>query len=264
MTYQTLLVEQGTTGIATLWLNRPEKNNAFNSLMIAELTQALTELATDESLRLLLLRGKGKHFSAGADLAWMQASAELSYEENREDAQKLGQLMVDLAEFPAPTLAVVQGAAFGGALGLISCCDIAIGADNALFSLSEVRLGIAPAVISPYVVHAMGARTARRYALSGERFDALNAQRFGLLAEIYSLDELDTAATRWSTIFMLNAPNAMRATKALLQHMDCSVPTAEARSLTETTIASLRTSAEGQAGLQAFFDKHPPYWQEKQ
>lgn len=264
MTYRTLLVDKHTPSLATLWLNRPEKNNAFDHLMIAELKQALAELATDESLRLLLLRGKGKHFSAGADLTWMKSSAELSYEENRKDAQKLAQLMADLASFPAPTLAVVQGAAFGGALGLISCCDMAIGADNALFSLSEVRLGIAPAVISPYLVHAMGARTVRRYALSGERFDALNAQRSGLLAEVYPLNELETAVAQWSTNFMLNATNAMRATKALLQHIDTSLPTTELRSLTEATIASLRTSTEGQAGLQAFFDKRPPYWQEKQ
>lgn len=263
MHYSTLLVEQ-EQHIATLWLNRPATNNAFNALMIKELLQALDALAQNPDIRLLLLRAKGKHFSAGADLQWMKAAAKLNIEDNRQDAQQLGELMHRLASFPAPTLAVVQGAAFGGALGLISCCDVAIATKEAVFSLSEVRLGIAPAVISPYVIHAMGARVVRRYALSGERFDAFTAMQHGLLAELYPANEIDAAVSQWISTFMLNGPKAMRATKALLQQIDSSLPQAETRAHTEATIATLRTRPEGQAGLQAFFDKTPPPWQEEQ
>lgn len=261
MNYKTLLIEQDKH-ITTLWLNRPDVNNAFNGIMIEELLHALDALAAETSIRLLLLRAKGKHFSAGADLHWMKAAAQLNYQDNLQDAQQLGELMYRLASFPMPTLAVVQGAAFGGALGLISCCDMAIATKDAIFSLSEVRLGIAPAVISPYVVHAMGARAARRYALSGERFDSFAAMQHGLLAALYPANELDAAVSQWVSTFMHNSPNAMRATKALLQDIDSSLPPPKARAHTETTIATLRTSHEGQAGLQAFFDKSTPPWQE--
>lgn len=263
MPYETLLVEHDNK-VATLWLNRPEVNNAFNATMISELIKALKELAALPHLRLLLLRGHGKHFSAGADLHWMKAAAKLDYEDNRRDAEQLGELMLLLASFPTPTLAVVQGAAFGGALGLISCCDMAIATKDSQFSLSEVRLGIAPAVISPYVIHAMGPRVARRYALTGERFDAFTAMKHNLLADIYPANEIDAAASQWVNTFMQNGPHAMRATKALLQQIDHSQPRSSTRKLTENTIATLRTSAEGQAGLQAFFDKAPPPWQEEQ
>lgn len=263
MSYQTIELQKDGQGIATLWLNRPDKNNAFNATMISELNQALAEASQQQDIRLLVLRGQGKHFSAGADLGWMKASAELDYEANQADAKELNKLMFSLAEFPAPTLAAVQGAAFGGALGLIACCDLAIATKDAIFSLSEVRLGIAPAVISPYVVHAMGARNTRRYALSGERFDAYTAMTNGLLNEIYSANELDAAVNQWCHTFSLNGPQAMRATKALLQQVDNSLPSAELQTATENTIAQLRVSAEGQEGLQAFFDKRKPNWQEK-
>jgi len=262
MSETTLLIEQDKH-VATLWLNRPAVNNAFNATMIEELLHALDTLAHHPELRLLLLRAKGKHFSAGADLQWMKAAAQLDYQDNLKDAQQLGKLMHRLASFPTPTLAVVQGAAFGGALGLISCCDMAIATKEAIFSLSEVRLGIAPAVISPYVVHAMGARAARRYALSGERFDAFTAMKHGLLAELYPANELDAAVSQWVHTFMLNGPNAMRATKALLQEIDSHLPSTDVRAQTENTIATLRISEEGQVGLRTFFDKTTPPWQEE-
>lgn len=258
--FSTLELVFADTGVTTLWLNRPDKNNAFNAQMISELQAALDQVAAHEASRFLLLRGRGKHFSAGADLAWMQASSALSYNDNLLEAQKLGNLMDHLHQFPLPTLAVVQGAAFAGAMGLVCCCDMAIGSDDALFSLSEVRLGLAPAVISPYVVQAIGQRAARRYALSADRFDAHRARELGLLAEVYPAAELDMAVRGWTRNLLKNSPAAMSACKSLLLDVGDGELTAELKARTATTIASLRTSAEGQEGMRAFLEKRAPAW----
>jgi|SRR5699024_4013691 len=263
MTYSTIRIDIDQQHIATLWLNRPEVNNAFNANMISELITALEELAKKPELRMLVVRGKGKHFCAGGDLNWMQASADLDYEANRADAEELGRLMHTLATFPTPTLAAVHGAAFGGGLGLVACCDMAIATKDAVFSLSEVRIGLAPAVISPYVASAMGARSTRRYALTGERFDGYQAMVHGLVAELYPATNLDAAVTQWCETIKLNSPAAMRASKKLLQKFDQSLPQALTRELTEDTIARLRVTAEGQEGLQAFLEKRKPNWQEE-
>ncbi|WNW12175.1 gamma-carboxygeranoyl-CoA hydratase [Pseudomonas sp. DTU_2021_1001937_2_SI_NGA_ILE_001] len=248
-------------GFATLWLNRPDKHNAFNAEVIAELSQALRQLSDDENLRLLLLRGRGKHFSAGADLAWMQACAQLDYAANLKDAHRLGDLMDLLYHLPCPTLAVVQGAAFGGAVGLVACCDFAIGSREAQFSLSEVRIGLAPAVISPYVVQALGERASRRYALSAERFDGVRARELGLLAECYPEAELDAALGQWLDNLLLNSPQAMRVTKALLHDVGSGELSDALRQRTESVIAGIRVSEEGQEGLAAFLEKRRPAWQ---
>ncbi|WP_462383620.1 gamma-carboxygeranoyl-CoA hydratase [Pseudomonas sp. Marseille-QA0892] len=261
--FTTLELDVMDQGIATLWLNRPEKNNAFNAEMIAELVQALDEVADRDTVRFLLLRGRGKHFSAGADLAWMQASAKLDYAANLKDAHELGALMDKLYHLPCPTVAVIQGAAFGGAVGLAACCDMAIGARDALFSLSEVRIGLAPAVISPYVVQAIGERNARRFALSGERFGGEVACRIGLLAEQYPANELETAAEQWINTLMLNSPQAMRATKSLLHTVGSGTLSDALRQKTESVIAGIRVSDEGQEGLSAFLEKRKPGWQEQ-
>lgn len=258
--FTTIELQRDPRGIVTLWLNRPDKNNAFNALMIAELVQVLRQLNDDEQVRFLLLRGRGKHFSAGADLAWMQASAKLDYAANLKDAHELGELMSLLYHLPFPTLAVVQGAAFGGAVGLAACCDIAIGAADALFSLSEVRIGLVPAVISPYVVQALGERASRRYALSGERFSGERARELGLLAEAYPADELEAAVEQWISTLLLNSPQAMRVGKALLHDVGSGVLSDALRQRTESTIAGIRVSAEGQEGLNAFLEKRPPAW----
>ncbi|KKN77813.1 hypothetical protein LCGC14_0356730 [marine sediment metagenome] len=258
--FNTLEVEIDTGGIGTLWLNRPEKNNAFNAEMIAELLMALSEIQMNNELRFLILRGRGKHFSAGADLAWMLACAQLDYDANLNDARELGQLMASLAQLKIPTLAVVHGAAFGGAMGLISCCDMAIGTEDSLFSLSEVRIGLLPAVISPYVAQAIGPRAARRYALTAERFDGKRAQKLGLLAEVYPAAALDEALAGWVENLLLNSPQAMRSTKALMQKVKHGDLTSELRSYTESAIASIRVSKEGQEGLAAFLDKRKPQW----
>ncbi|WPP44198.1 gamma-carboxygeranoyl-CoA hydratase [Pseudomonas sp. AN-1] len=261
--FQTIQLDFDPRGFATLWLDRADKNNAFNATMIRELIDALDRVKDHPELRFLILRGRGKHFSAGADLAWMREAAELDYDANLTDAHELGELMYNLYHLPLPTLAVVQGAAFGGAVGLAACCDIAIGAEDALFSLSEVRIGLAPAVISPFVVKAIGERAARRYALSAERFNGPRARELGLLAECYPAAELDAALERWIADLQLNSPQAMKATKDLLGEVGSAELSPALRRHTESAIARLRVSQEGQEGLRAFLEKRSPAWQEK-
>lgn len=261
--FQTIQLDFDPRGFATLWLDRADKNNAFNATMIRELIDALDRVKDHPELRFLILRGRGKHFSAGADLAWMREAAELDYDANLHDAHELGELMYNLYHLPLPTLAVVQGAAFGGAVGLAACCDIAIGAEDALFSLSEVRIGLAPAVISPFVVKAIGERAARRYALSAERFTGPRARELGLLAECYPAAELDAALERWIAELQLNSPQAMKATKDLLGEVGSAELSPALRRHTESAIARLRVSQEGQEGLRAFLEKRSPAWQEK-
>lgn len=259
--FNTLELQADPRGFTTLWLNRAAKNNAFNAEMIRELIQALESVQADPSQRFLLLRGRGKHFSAGADLAWMQHSAELDFQTNLDDARELADLMYNLSRLNIPTLAVVQGAAFGGALGLIGCCDIAIGADDTQFSLSEVRIGLAPAVISPFVVQAIGERAARRYALTGERFSGVRAQALGLLAESYPAEELEQQVAQWIDTLLLNSPQAMRVSKELMREVGSGALTPALRAYCENAIARIRVSPEGQEGLRAFLQKRPPSWQ---
>ncbi|SDG62931.1 gamma-carboxygeranoyl-CoA hydratase [Pseudomonas abietaniphila] len=260
--FDTLELEFDPRGFAMLWLNRPEKNNAFNAQMIRELIIALERVQGDASVRFLVLRARGKHFSAGADLAWMQESANLDYNTNLGDARELGELMYNLAKLKLPSLAVVQGAAYGGALGLISCCDMAIGADDAQFCLSEVKIGLAPAVISPFVIQAIGERHARRYALTAERFDGLRAREIGLLAESYPASELEQQVQRWIDNLLLNSPQAMRVSKDLLREVGHGELTPALRRYCENAIARIRVSPEGQEGLRAFLQKREPAWRD--
>ncbi|MFL9812746.1 gamma-carboxygeranoyl-CoA hydratase [Stutzerimonas sp. VN223-3] len=258
--FTTVQLEKDPRGFATLWLNRPEKNNAFNAEMIRELVLAIDQVQADKSLRFLLLRGRGKHFSAGADLAWMQQSAKLDFEANLTDARELAEMMYSLYHLKLPTLAVVQGAAFGGAVGLIACCDMAIGAADAQISLSEVRIGLAPAVISPFVVKAIGERATRRYAMTGERFSGERARELGLLSETYAAAELDDSLNSWIGNLLLNSPQAMRASKDLLREASSGSLSPALRRYSENTIARIRVSPEGQEGLNAFLEKRKPAW----
>ena len=259
-TFNTIELEYAEKGFATLWLDRPEKNNAFNAEMIRELVLAIDQVQANKNLRFLLLRGRGTHFCAGADLAWMQQSAQLDFNANLNDARELAELMYSLYHLKLPTLAVVQGAAFGGAVGLVACCDMAIGAHDAVFSLSEVRIGLAPAVISPFVVKAMGERATRRYAMTGERFSGERARELGLLSETYAAAELDDALHGWLDNLMLNSPQAMRASKDLLREASSASVTPALRRYTENAIARIRVSPEGQEGLNAFLEKRKPRW----
>ncbi|CEA05770.1 gamma-carboxygeranoyl-CoA hydratase [Pseudomonas saudimassiliensis] len=263
MQFNTIQLERHPRGYATLWLNRVDKHNAFNAEMIEELLTALDHLREDHQLRFLLLRGRGKHFCAGADLQWMRQSAELDYTGNLRDAEAMAEVMYRLYQLPMPTLAVVQGAAFGGALGLIACCDIAIGAEDAQLSLSEVRIGLAPAVISPFVVKAMGERASRRYAISGERFSGRRAEELGLLTESCPSAELEQRQADWITTLLQNSPQAMRASKALVHAATAHQLSLELRHYTQQSIVQIRASAEGREGIRAFLEKRTPNWIEE-
>ena len=261
--FTTVQLEKDPRGFATLWLDRPEKNNAFNAEMIRELVLAIDQVQSDENLRFLLLRGRGKHFSAGADLAWMQQSAKLDFEANLTDARELAEMMYSLYHLKLPTLAVVQGAAFGGAVGLIACCDMAIGAHDAQISLSEVRIGLAPAVISPFVVKAIGERATRRYSMTGERFSGERARELGLLSETYAAEALDDSLSGWIDTLLLNSPQAMRASKDLMREASSASVSPALRRYTENAIAQIRVSPEGQEGLNAFLEKRKPNWMQE-
>lgn len=251
-------------GVAQLVLNRPEVHNAFDDNMIQELIQALDLFATNPQVRVLLLRSSGKNFSAGADLGWMRSMADKNYAENLQDAGELARLMQKLDNFPAPTLAIVQGAAFGGAVGLVACCDIAIASDKASFCLSEVKIGLIPAVISPYVVRAIGERASRRYFLTAERFFAAEALHLGLLHQVVSEDELHGVSDAMVQTLLANSPAAVKAAKDLVFTV-ANQPTTQAL-IDETSrrIAQIRVSGEGQEGLSAFLQKRTPAWQQRQ
>ena len=246
-------------GVVTLTLDRPQLHNAFDDALIAELIRVLGLYAANSEARLLVLRANGKSFSAGADLNWMQRVAQYSFDENKLDAEQLAELMERLYRFPCPTIAVVQGAAFGGGVGLVSCCDIALASDKASFCLSEVKLGLVPAVISPYVINAIGARQAQRYFLTAERFSAETAQQLGLVQQLCSSESLNDEADALINTLLTNAPHALAACKKLIQRVDESINT-DLRSYTTTLIASLRASSEGREGLAAFLGKRPAGW----
>lgn len=259
--FQNIQLEIDERGVASLWLNRPEKNNAFNAQTIAELIQALDLVADDAKVRLLVLRGRGKHFCGGADLAWMQEAVNLDYQGNLADAQQLAELLNNLHLLKKPTLAVVQGAAFGGGVGLVACCDMALGSEQAQFCLSEVRIGLIPATIGPFVTKAIGQRAATRYALTAERFGGQRARELGLLDECYAADELDEKVEAWIANLLNNSPAALVACKALFQEIGAGELSPNLRRYTEAAIARIRISPEGQEGLHAFLEKRKPAWQ---
>lgn len=244
--------------VAWLTLNRPEVHNAFDDRMIAELLDALAAVRNNNQVRVLVLRSEGKNFSAGADLGWMRSMAAKNYDENIADAAELSRLMQELDELPQPTIALVQGAAFGGAVGLAACCDIALATSASSFCLSEVKIGLIPAVISPYVMRAMGTRKARRYMLTAERFSAEEALRIGLVHDI--AEDLQQAAQPLIEALINNSPAAVAAAKSLAMAVDQQPLNANTRQLTIERIAEIRVSAEGQEGLNAFLEKRAPNW----
>ncbi|HEX7112511.1 MAG TPA: enoyl-CoA hydratase-related protein [Mizugakiibacter sp.] len=254
------LARQG--GIATLTLQRPQVHNAFDDRLIAELTEALRTLDHDDAVRAVVLTGAGSSFSAGADLHWMRGMAAADEAENRADSLRLAALMRTLNFLSKPTVARVNGAAYGGGVGLVACCDVAIGVEGAKFALSEVKLGLVPAVISPYVIAAIGVRHARRLFLSGEVFDAAAAARIGLLHEVVPVAELDAAIDRALHWLAKGGPHAQREAKQLALRAAGMTPETQQRIDEDNAalIARLRVSAEGQEGLGAFLDKHPPRW----
>jgi methylglutaconyl-CoA hydratase len=244
--------------VARLRLNRPELHNAFDAGLIADLTAALERLGADETVRVVVLEGEGGSFSAGADLNWMRGMAAASEAENRDDALALARLMRTLDELPKPTVARVHGAAFGGGVGLVACCDIAIGVPDAKFGLTESRLGLLPAVISPYVIAAIGPRHARRLFATAEIFDAGEAQRIGLLHDVANPTALDTAVRRQVDLLLKAGPVASAGAKALVRRVVANE--GDVDDANADLIAKLRVSPEGQEGIQAFLDKRKPAW----
>ncbi len=256
------LHQQRDGAITRLTLDRPSVHNAFDAALIAELTEALEAVDRDESVRVVVLTGSGSTFSAGADLNWMRAMAGADESTNREDSLRLAALMRTLNFLSKPTIARVNGSAYGGGVGLLACCDVAIGGESAKFSLSEVKLGLVPAVISPYVIAAIGMRQARKLFVSGEVFSAAQAARIGLLHEAVADDALDAAVDKSIHWLCKGGPVAQREAKLLA--LRCAGMTLESAQRIDAEnaqlIAGLRVSREGQEGLGAFLDKRAPAW----
>ncbi|TBR39820.1 MULTISPECIES: enoyl-CoA hydratase-related protein [Dyella] len=248
--------------VRTLTLDRAALHNAFDDSLIAELTEALESSGKDADVRAVVLTGDGASFSAGADLNWMRGMAKASEADNLADSLRLARLMRTLQYLPKPTIARVNGSAFGGGVGLIACCDIAVGVDSAKFGLTEVKLGLVPAVISPYVIAAIGLRQARRLFLTGELFDAATALRIGLLHQTVAADDLDQAVEGALALLAKAGPKAQAAAKQLaLEVAGTDLQRAETIDRDNAAlIARLRVSMEGQEGLGAFLDKRAPAW----
>lgn len=260
MTASSVAIErQGPVGLVTL--NRPERHNAFDDVVISELTEALRSMEAEDSVRVVVLSGAGPSFSAGADLEWMKRAAGYSKDENLRDAMALGALMRTLDHLRKPTVARVHGNAFGGGVGLVACCDVAIGTQKAQFAFTEVKLGLIPAVISPYVIAAIGARNARRYFVTGERFDAAQAFQMGLIHDLAADDDdLDEKVGTVIDAMMLAGPVAQREAKELIRAVANRPMHSEILQDTADRIARVRTSPEGREGISAFLEKRKAAW----
>ncbi|MEE2602851.1 MAG: enoyl-CoA hydratase/isomerase family protein [Pseudomonadota bacterium] len=246
--------------VARITLDNPEKRNAFDDRIIASLTEAFEQAGSDDGVRVVVLQAAGKHFSAGADLNWMRAMGKLDAQQNRDDALKLARLMQSIDQCPKPVIARVQGAAFGGALGLICAADMAVAADNARFCLSEVKLGIVPAVISPYVVRAMGARQANRYFMTAEVIPAERAVALGIAHEVVPESELNDSVDSLINALLAAGPQAQIEARNLIARVGHGPIDQTMLNDTADLIARLRTGEEGQEGLSAFLEKRTPNW----
>jgi methylglutaconyl-CoA hydratase len=246
--------------IVTITLNRPEKRNAMDGFLVQELTDALTKIAAEKKVRVLILNANGENFCAGADIQWMQQIAQGSDENNKADALQLAALMRMIYRFPKPVIVLAHGATLGGGLGLLAASDIAIAADNASFSFSEVKMGITPSVISPYVLAAIGERAARYYFLTAERFGAEEAQRLGLVHRVVHAEALQSTGIQLAETILKNSSSACSEAKRLIQHVSHRELTDDLMHFTADHLATLRTSAEAREGLQAFIEKRLPKW----
>jgi methylglutaconyl-CoA hydratase len=257
--YATLVIERNNK-VATIWMDRPEVLNAFNEQLIADLNDACQMLDSDPSVRVVVLAGRGKHFSAGADLNWMRRAAEGSEVENLEDARRFARMLRTLSGLSKPTIARIQGAALGGGTGLAAACDMAVASSDAVFSTSEVKFGIIPAVISPYVLRAIGPRHALRYFQSAERISAERALAIGLISEVTSVDALDAGVVALVEPLLAGAPSAQQAAKELIEAIKGRPIDDQTLEETALRIARQRATAEGRDGVAAFLDKRPPAW----
>lgn len=246
--------------IARITLNRPDVRNAFNDDVIAELTQAFKDMGANPAVRCIVLAAEGSAFCAGADLNWMRRMADYNYDENINDAGKLAEMLRVIATCPKPTIARVQGDTYAGGTGLVAACDIAVAADSAFFCVSEVKIGLIPATISPYLIRAMGVRAAQRYWLTAERFSASDALVMGLVSQVVSMDALDAAVDGLCKALCSASPDAVRATKKLIESVVEKPITRDLIAYTVKEIATVRSSLQGKEGVQAFLQKRSPNW----
>ncbi|MEW5807473.1 MAG: enoyl-CoA hydratase-related protein [Acidobacteriota bacterium] len=242
-------------------LSRPEKHNAFDDITILELIEAFREASTSDRIRVVLLKAEGKNFCAGADLEWMRRARTFTLEENRQDALRLAEMVQGIFSMPVPVICRVHGAVFGGGVGLVAACDIVIASEEATFSLSEVKVGIAPATIYPILLRKIGESVCRRIMLTGEQFGAVAAKEFGLVHKVVSVDLLDDAVQDVVSMILQNGPQAIASCKELALRVP-SMTLVEAKEFTTEMIARLRLSDEGQEGLTAFLEKRKPKWTE--
>jgi methylglutaconyl-CoA hydratase len=257
----TLDIRRPSPHVAAVYLNRPEVRNAFNDGVIAELTAAFQQLGADPALRAIVLGGHGKAFCAGADLNWMRAMADYSWEQNRADAARLAEMLWTIWSCPLPVVGRVHGDCYAGGVGLAAVCDVLVAADGVQFCLSEARLGLLPATIGPYVVRALGEQASRRYFTTAERFSAGEAQRLGFVHECVAADALDAKVNEIVATLVANGPAAVRACKQLVKDMVHRPIDAALRADTAQRIADIRASAEGKEGVQSFLNKRAPAWQ---
>lgn len=258
--YQTIALERDGK-VARLWLERPEVHNAFNAVMIRELRDALRAVAADEAVRVVVLSGRGASFCAGADLNWMREVIRYSFEQNLQESLDLAEFHYELYSFPKPTIARVNGTAIGGGTGFLSACDIVIASTAAKFGLSEVKIGLVPAAISPYVIRRIGESHARQYFLTGERVDARRAQEIGLVNIVAEPERLDEEVDACVRALLTSGPEAVASAKELLKRIP-GMGFDEAKRYTAEMIAGLRVSEEGQEGMAAFLEKRKPRWTE--
>jgi len=253
-------VSRPSAHVAQVFLNRPEVRNAFNETSIAELTRAFAALSQDSGLRCIVLGGRGKAFCAGADLAWMRAVGHYSWEQNRADAQKLADMLWTIYACPVPVVGRIHGDCYAGGVGLAAVCDVLVAADAASFCLSEARLGLLPATISPYVIRALGEQASRRYFVTAEKFSASQAHALGFVHELCAAEALDDRVAEVVAALVANGPVAVRACKKLVQDVAGQPNTSALREDTARRIADVRASAEGKEGLQSFLHKRRPAW----
>lgn len=258
--FTTIELKRPSPHVATVFLNRPDVRNAFNETAIAELRRAFDTLARDDGLRAVVLGGHGKAFCAGADLSWMRAMADYSWEQNRADAQALADMLWAIYSCPVPVIGRVHGDCYAGGVGLAAACDVLVASDAAGFCLSEARLGLLPATIAPYVVRALGEQASRRFFVTAERFGALQAQALGFVHALCALDELDAKVDEIVAAIVANGPVAVRACKQLVHDVAHRPIDAALRDDTARRIADIRASDEGKEGVQSFLHKRKPSW----
>lgn len=259
-TLETLTLDIDARGVARVTMNRPDVMNAFNEAMIADLEATFGRLATDPAVRVVVLAGHGKAFSAGADLQWMKRASEATEAWNLDDARRFAAMLDRIARCPKPTIARVHGVALGGGVGLTLACDLALAESGAKFAVSEARFGILPSVIGPYVTNAVGPREARRLALTASRIDAAEALRIGLIHQVVESGGLDAAVDHWITELLLGGPQAQAEIKQLFSQLAVAPIDAPVRELTAQTIARVRMGAEAREGFAAFLGKRPAAW----